>query len=88
MVIVPEKLTKEMIEATRGFCWSHGSKDANETVQAMWDAMLKAGEQVNIADKSAVFKLGWRNGREELQEELHQLLGIDKLIAESLEDKL
>tara|TARA_R110000822_G_scaffold84867_3_gene199053 strand:- start:30018 stop:30281 length:264 start_codon:yes stop_codon:yes gene_type:complete len=86
MVIVPEKLTKEMIDATRGFCWIHGSKDANETVQAMWEAMLKAGKQVNLAEKNAVFRLGLRNGKEELQEELQELLGIQKLIDNAMEN--
>ena len=76
MVIVPEKLTKEMIEAAIGFCWTNDEKGI--VVQAMWDAMLEAGEQVNIAEKNAVYKLGFKYGREELQDNIKELLNINE----------
>ena len=86
MVIVPKKLTKEMIEATSGFCWMSNDDNRDETIQAMWDAMLKAGEQLALKEQGSVFKLGWRYGREEYQEELQELLGIHKLIDDAMDN--
>lgn len=76
MIIVPKKLTKEMIEATRGFCWT--SESEAERVQMMWDAMLKAGNQVNMADKNSVYALGHKFGRQELQDNIKEVLNINE----------
>ncbi len=80
MVIVPEKLTKEMIAATDSFCWTKDTKEVR--VQAMWDAMLKAGGQVNTADKNSVYALGQKIGRQELQDNIKEILNINECICD------
>ena len=74
MVIVPEKVTTDMIEATRGICWTPETE--SEKVQLLWDRMILAAGAVITSDKNAVFALGKKAGREEVQEGIKELLNI------------
>ena len=74
MVIVPKTVTKDMVESTRGICWTKETEA--ERVQILWDRMVEASGAVSLADKNAVFKLGVKAGREEVQEGIKTLLYI------------
>lgn len=75
MIVVRRKLTKRMIEAADEFYWTSSSRE--KRIQLMWDAMLEASDHTDIKDKQyKLFEMGKREGREEIQNKLKELLNI------------